>query len=132
MCVCIQVFASYVQESHGRQKLLDKLSLSVKNAHTALMLKEIDPEFSKQSTYFSEFNEKMSILERIGARLHSERESLQMAQDDFSVSLFQWASNEQDLSQPLQKLASCVENCGHLVKCLVCDTSDKWCLLCTN
>ena len=119
MCVCVQVFAGYVQESQSRQKLMDKLSSSVKNAQMALMLKDVDPEFSKQSTYFSELCDKMSVLERIGARLHSERESLQMAQDDFSVSLFHWAANEQVLTNPLQKLASCVEHCGHSLKRLV-------------
>ena len=89
----------------------------MRQAHTALMLK--DPEFAKESKYFSELGEKMSLLDRIAARLHGERETLQLACDDFSVSLFHWAANEQVMTQPLQKLASCVEKCSHLIKQLV-------------
>ena len=84
------------------------------------MLKDADPEFAKQLTYFSDLGDKMAVLERIGARLHSERESLQAAHEDFSVELFHWATNEQVMAQPLQKLANCVEKCGHLIKSLVC------------
>ena len=115
----MQEFAGYMQESQGRQKLMDRLSSSVRQAHTAFMLKDVDPEFSKQLTYFSELGDKMSVLERIGARLHSEREALQAAQDDFSVALFHWATNEQVMARPLQKLAGCVEHCSHHVKKLV-------------
>ena len=109
----------YVQESQSGQRLLNKLSMSVRQAQRTLMLKDIDPEFAKQSTYFSSLREKMSLLERIVARLHSERETLQLAYDDFSVSLFHWAANEQAMTQPLQKLASCVEKSSHNLKCLV-------------
>ena len=115
----MQEFAGYVQESQGRQKLMDRLSSSVRQAQTSLMLKDVDPEFAKQLTYFSELGDKMSVLERIGARLHNEREVLQTAQDDFSVALFHWAANEQVMTQPLQKLANCVEHCSHHVKKLV-------------
>ena len=115
----MQEFAGYVQESQGRQNLMGRLSSSVRQAHTALMLKEADPEFAKQLSYFSDLGDKMSVLERIGARLHGEREVLQAALDDFSVELFHWAANEQVMTQPLQKLANCMENCGHLVKKLV-------------
>ena len=115
----VQEFAGYVQESQGRQNLMGRLSSSVRQAHTALMLKEADPEFAKQLSYFSDLGDKMSVLERIGARLHGEREVLQAALDDFSVELFHWAANEQVMTQPLQKLANCMENCGHLVKKLV-------------
>ena len=108
-----------MQESQGRQKLMDRLSSSVRQVHTAFMLKDADPEFAKQLAYFTELGEKMSVLERIGARLHSEREALQMAQDDFSVALFHWAANEQVMSQPLQKLASCAEKCSHHIHSLV-------------
>lgn len=93
--------------------------MSVKQAQTSFMLKDVDPEFSKQSTYFSTLREKMSVLERIVVRLHSERETLQLAYDDFSVSLFHWAANEQVMTQPLQKLAGCVEKCSHFLKSLV-------------
>ena len=109
----------YVQESQGKQKLMDRLSSSVRQAQTSFMLKDVDPEFAKQLAYFSELGDKMSVLERIGARLHSEREELQAALDDFSVALFHWAANEQVMAQPLQKLANCVEHCSHHVKKLV-------------
>ena len=117
--LCSQGFAGCVQESQGSKKLLDKVSNSMRQAHTALMLKEVDPEFATQTTYFSELGEKMSVMERIVARLHGERETLQLANDDFSVSLFHWAANEKIMTQPLQKLASCVEKCSHLLKSLV-------------
>jgi sorting nexin-1/2 len=109
-------FAGYVQESQGRQKLMDRLSSSVRQAQTSFMLKDVDPEFAKQLAYFSELGDKMSVMERIGARLHSERETLQTAQDDFSVALFHWAANEQVMTQPLQKLANCAEHCSHHVR----------------
>ena len=92
----------------------------MKQAHTALMLKDTDPEFAKQSAYFSELGEKMCLMERIVTRLHGERETLQLAHEDFSVSLFHWAANEQVLTQPLQKLANCVDKCSHVLKRLVC------------
>ena len=116
----VQEFAGYVQESQGRQKLMDRLSSSVRQAQTSFMLKDVDPEFAKQLAYFSELGDKMSVMERIGARLHSERETLQTAQDDFSVALFHWAANEQVMTQPLQKLANCAEHCSHHVRKLVC------------
>ena len=110
---------------------MDRLSSSVRQAQTSLMLKDVDPEFAKQLTYFSELWDKMSVLERIGARLHNEREVLQTAQDDFSVALFHWAANEQVMTQPLQKLANCVEHCSHHVKKLVRTSSPQcggcWC-----
>ena len=84
------------------------------------MLKEVDPEFAKQAKYYTELGEKMGAMERIAARLHNERETLHAAQDDFSVSVFHWAANEQVLTQPLQKLASSVEECNKALKDLVC------------
>ena len=122
VCGCIsscQDFAVHMQESQGSKKLLDKVSTSVRQAHTALMLKDVDPEFAKQAKYFSELGERMSVMERIAVRLHSERETLQLAHDDFSVSLFHWAGSERAMTQPLQKLASCVEKCSHALKGLV-------------
>ena len=84
------------------------------------MLKEADPEFAKQSKYFAELADKMGTMERIASRLHNERESLHEVQEDLSVSVFQWAANENALTQTLQKLASCVEKCNTALKDLVC------------
>ena len=117
-CIFFQEFAEYVQ-SQGGKKLLDKVSASMRHAHTALMLKDADSEFAKKAVYFSDLGDKMSVLERIVTRLHEEQEMLQLAYDDFSVSLFHWAANEQVMSQSLQKVAACVEKCSHLLKKLV-------------
>ena len=46
----------------------------MKQAATALKLKEADPEFARQAKYFSQLGEKMSLIERIANRLHTDRE----------------------------------------------------------
>lgn len=63
----------------------------------------------------------MAVMERIAGRLQTERDELAHSMDDFSLAVFQWATAETQMSQPLQRLASCMENCHAAVKSLVGD-----------
>lgn len=58
-------------------------------------------------------------MERVATRLHTDREELANAMEDFSSAMVQWASHEPNLAQPLQKVGTCVEACGTATKALV-------------
>lgn len=103
----------------GGTKLLGMVSSSVKSATTSWMLKDADPEFVKEAKYFTDLGEKLGVMERIGNRLHGEREELSESLEDFSTAVFQWSMLEPQMTQPLQKLGSCVESCNLALKSLV-------------
>ena len=100
-------------------KLLDMVSSSVKQAATSLRLRNIDAEFVKEAKYFSDLSEKLCVMEKVGNKLHDEREELLASQEDFSTVVFQWSMLEPKITQPLQKLANCVDNCNTTLKSLV-------------
>ena len=100
-------------------KLLDMVSSSVKQAATSLRLRNIDAEFVREAKYFSDLSEKLCVMEKVGNRLHEEREELLASQEDFSTVVFQWSMLEPKITQPLQKLANCVDNCNTTLKSLV-------------
>ena len=91
----------------------------MKQATTALMLKHTDPEFEKEAKYFTELSDKMLTVERIVNRLHDDRSDLSKISEEYSSALFQWATLENTLSQPLQKLANCVDRCDTALRSLV-------------
>lgn len=95
------------------------VSTSVKNASTSFRLKTPEPEFAKQAKYFAELSEKVSAMERVATRLHSERETLTVTMEDFSSAFFEWAILEGQMQQPLQRVANCSNHCSSAVKKLV-------------
>ena len=63
--------------------------------------------------------EKFGTMERVATRLHTDREDVANAMEDFSSAMVQWASHEPNMAQSLQKVGTCVEACGTAVKELV-------------
>ena len=100
-------------------KLLDMVSSSVKQAATSLRLRNVDAEFVREAKYFSDLSEKLGVMEKVGNRLYDERGELLTSQEDFSTVVFQWSMLEPKITQPLQKLANCVDNCSTALKSLV-------------
>ena len=59
-------------------------------------------------------------MERIVTRLHQEREELVKTMEEFSLATERWSYVEQQqLSQCIKKLGSCMENCATAVTSLV-------------
>lgn len=100
-------------------KLLDMVSSSVKQAATSLRLRNVDAEFVKEAKYFSDLSEKLGVVEKVGNRMYDERKEVLTSQEDFSTVVFQWSMLEPKITQPLQKLANCVDNCSTALKSLV-------------
>ena len=91
----------------------------MRQATTALKLKNPDPEFAKEGKYFTTLSEKTGVVERVGNRLHTEREALLGILEDFSSGCFEWAAIERQLTHPLQRLANCIEKNETATKSLV-------------
>ena len=58
-------------------------------------------------------------MERIGTRIHSEREDLVSAKEDMSSAMIHWAALEPQLERAVRKFGSCIENCTTALKSLV-------------
>ena len=109
----VQRFTAHVMESTAAAttRFFGIVSSTVKQATTAFKMKNPDQEFSKHTKYFASLAELMSVLERVGTRLHQERSEFAIVLDDFSTALFGWATNESMLQHSLQRVAGCVETC---------------------
>ena len=100
-------------------KFLDLVSTSMRQATTAFKLKNPDPEFAKEAKYFAALSEKVAVVERVGTRLHSERDALVEILEDFSSGFFEWAATETLLVHTLQRVANCIEKNMSATKSLV-------------
>ena len=60
-------------ESASGNRLLGKMSTSMKQATTSIRLKHPDEHYSEAGKYMSEFSDKIGVLERIESRLQTER-----------------------------------------------------------
>lgn len=113
-----EAFATHMAESSSSSKFLDLVSTSMRQATTALKLKNPDPEFAKEAKYFAALSEKVSVVERVGIRLHTERDALVGILEDFSSGFFEWAATETLLVHMLQKVANCIEKNDSATKSL--------------
>ena len=104
------------------------MSSSVKQATTAIRLKNPDPDFVEYCKYFIDFNEKLGTLERVDARLQSERKGKSFSIEatpilfettpslDWSTSCeelssvaYSWANSESLLCEGIRKLGGAYE-----------------------
>lgn len=68
----------------------------------------------------AEMGEKLSSIEKVATRLHSEREELASHMENQSSTIAQWALNERQLVDPIRDTATCIENCTSSLRTLVC------------
>lgn len=68
---------------------------------------------------FPDLSEKMGVVERVEARLHTEREELVENMEEFSSALVQWSLNEPPLVDPIRGMGTCVDNCSTALQTLV-------------
>ena len=66
-----------------------------------------------------DFGSKLGLVERVAARLHTEREELAHDMDNFYAAILQWSLNEPDIIGPIQQTAACVDKCSTALKLLV-------------
>ena len=74
----------------------------------------------------TEVGEKLSSIEKVATRLHSEREELASHMEDQSTAISQWALNERQLVDPIRDMATCIENCTSSLRTLVGVVNGVW------
>ena len=103
--------ATYQAESStSSNKLVNLMSSSVKQATAAIKLRNTaDPEFAIHGEYFTALGDKMGIMERIGNRLHTDREGLASELVSFASVIDKWSALEPPLASALNQLSQCAQ-----------------------
>lgn len=91
------------------QGILGRVTDSLQNLTTNYLVRQRSPEFDSVKDYANALGEKLTQLEKVGRRLHKERQAYQGELNQFQQLFTGWATSEPELSPLLLAFASAIE-----------------------
>ncbi|KAE8747661.1 hypothetical protein FOCC_FOCC005641 [Frankliniella occidentalis] len=89
--------------------ILGRVTDSLQNLTTTYLVRQRSPEFDSVRDYVNTFGEKLNQMEKVGRRLHKERQAYQGELNQFQQTFSLWATSEPELSPLLKAISSAIE-----------------------
>ncbi|XP_041824138.1 sorting nexin-7 [Melanotaenia boesemani] len=105
-----QELASYKKQGPGFLSRMGETMRAMANSVRGL--KSRPEEFTQIQDYVEDFSNKICAVDKVTQRIIKEEREYLDELKQYSPTYSQWAESEQELSEPLKGVSSCVERCG--------------------